>query len=330
MIDTDTETERLRARSLRRDSRELLIARLGGSGQEPDLTEPVNCRGLGRIRHFGHPTAHGWPRNPLPQEPARAHLLGLGDGEMRAQVFQNSACNWRCWYCYVPFNLLGAHESLSEWITADELVDLWLQEPEHPPVLDISGGQPDLIPEWVLWTLQALTDRNMQRHTYVWSDDNLSSDMMFRQLTDSELSFIADYPNYGRAICFKGIDPESFKLNTDASPELFARQFDLAGRLIDLGIDVYAYVTFPTLASPSRLNELVSGFTDRLQAVHELLPLRTIPLEVGIFGPVGPRMKASHHEALERQHAVVNLWQTELRSRFGDQTEIPICDVQLR
>ena len=69
-----------------------------GQHKETDLTAPVNCGGLGRIRHFRRVTSPGWPENSLPIDPA-AHALGLGDRlEMiEALVFQNAACNWRCW-----------------------------------------------------------------------------------------------------------------------------------------------------------------------------------------------------------------------------------------
>ena len=108
VIDTATYSQRLRDKTWHPQTRELLVARLKDSDQEADLSKPPNCGGLGRLRHFSRQTSPGWPDNPLPIEPAE-HFLGrvLGDAAV-AQVFQNLACNWRCWYCYVPFNLLGA------------------------------------------------------------------------------------------------------------------------------------------------------------------------------------------------------------------------------
>ena len=35
---------------------------------------------------------------------------------IEAQAFQNAACNWRCWYCYVPFELLAAKEEHADWL----------------------------------------------------------------------------------------------------------------------------------------------------------------------------------------------------------------------
>jgi hypothetical protein len=158
-INTDAYSAQLRAKAVDVARRALLISDLRGTAQEDDLSEPVNCGGYGRIRHFSSATSAGWPRNPLPIVPVAVSLGIPTEEEKRAQVFQNAICNWRCWYCYVPFSLLSGNEKRARWLTAAELVDFYLGEPGRPHILDLSGGQPDLVPEWVPWTLQALADR---------------------------------------------------------------------------------------------------------------------------------------------------------------------------
>ena len=107
MRDPDDFAATLRERGVDITERRVLMSILAGSEQEPDLSEPVVCDGLGRIRHFRRMTSQGWPDNPLPLEPA-ARWLGHASGlSTRALVYQNAVCNWRCWYCFVPFNLLG-------------------------------------------------------------------------------------------------------------------------------------------------------------------------------------------------------------------------------
>ena len=100
----------------------------------------------------------GWPHNPLPIDPACRALRLSNDDALQAQVFQNAACNWRCWYCYVPFRLLDAVEAAGAWLSADDLVDLYLRESEatRPGMIDLTGGQPELVPEWVPWMMEAL------------------------------------------------------------------------------------------------------------------------------------------------------------------------------
>ena len=143
-IDTTSFAIAMRDRIIRPASREVLMSRLTGSDQERDLTVPTNCGGLGRVRHFVRATPPGWLPNPLPIDPA-CKALGLSRRDrMKAQVFQIAACAWRCWYCYVPFNLLSGDASRGEWVTPDDLVARYTQERDRPGIIDLSGGSPDL------------------------------------------------------------------------------------------------------------------------------------------------------------------------------------------
>jgi hypothetical protein len=215
-IQTEDMANRMRTRIIRPATREILITRLEGSTQEGDLTSPVNCGGLGRIRHFRRATAPGWPDNFLPIDPA-AVALGTSRADLvEAEVFQNAACAWRCWYCYVPFNLLGGDERRAEWTTPDELVRRYAALDARPRILDLSGGSPDLTPEWIPWTIEALDGAGIADATYLWSDDNLSADLVFTALDDRQRRLMAE-ANYGRVCCFKGFDAESFAFNTGAA-----------------------------------------------------------------------------------------------------------------
>jgi hypothetical protein len=115
-IDTERFAAQLRARAIDIDGGRVLISRLAGSGQEVDHTLPAH---YGRVRHFRLATAEGWPANPLPIAPA-CRALGITPfpDMMTALVFQNAACAWRCWYCFVPEELLNADQNRSAWFTA--------------------------------------------------------------------------------------------------------------------------------------------------------------------------------------------------------------------
>ena len=166
MRDPDNFASELRERGVDTDQRRVLVSVLAGSEQEPDLSESAICDGLGRIRHFNRATSAGWPKNLLPIAPA-ARWLGHASlpATMRALVYQNAVCNWRCWYCFVPFNLLAGHASRSRWVTAEQLVDLYqaLPDEDRPEVIDLSGGQPDLVPEWTLWMIGALAGAGLTK-----------------------------------------------------------------------------------------------------------------------------------------------------------------------
>ncbi len=314
-IDTDAWSSRYRTKAIDLEGKRLLITNFSGTEQEQDLTVPPNCSGFGRIRHFRRATSQGWPTNPLPLDPACAALQLEELDVMRAQAFQNAACNWRCWYCFVPFDLLSANPQHSAWLTAEDLVNLYLDQPDPPKVIDLTGGEASLVPEWLPWMMHALRLRNLEQKVYLWSDDNLSNDYLWRYLSDEDLSLVSRYKNYGRVCCFKGFDDTSFAFNTCAASALFDRQFQLFERLLRLGLDLYAYVTLTTPIKTG-IEEGVKRFFDRLQSLNEKLPLRTIPLEIQIYTTVTKRLEQIHDEAVRNQKVAIEAWRKELENRY--------------
>lgn len=119
-INTEYYSIRLREKVINPSEQKVLIACLSGSGQEKDLSAPVNCGGYGRIRHFRINKHDDWSLDPLPNLPA-AKALGHPSGTViRAQVFQLAACVWRCWYCFVDYDRLSANQRVSKYFSADE------------------------------------------------------------------------------------------------------------------------------------------------------------------------------------------------------------------
>lgn len=315
-IDTQRMSESLRAKAIDLTAGKLRVTNFRGTAQEKDLTEPANCEGFGRIRHFRRRGTDGWPENPLPIDPAASKLGLPREDIILAQVFQNAACNWRCWYCYVPFDLLSANAAHSGWLGAGELLDLYMREAVRPKIIDLTGGQPDLTPEWIPWMMRELTARDLQKSVYLWSDDNLSNDYFWRFLTADDIRLIRSYPNYGKVCCFKGFNAESFSFNTKAEPELFGNQFDLFRRYLELGLDLYAYATFTSPEDDGIEGDMVQ-FVDRLQGLHPHLPLRVIPLEVRAFSPVQGRIQKEHQRAMEIQWQAIQCWKHELSRRYS-------------
>ena len=174
-IDTEKFSSVLRAKGIDTASKRVLMTRFAGSEQSHDLILPPNCGGFGRIHHFRRSQGDDWVSNPLPIDPA-LHALDLPEADaIQVQVFQNAICSWRCWYCFVDYKLLSANPANSELKTVDELIDLYLLEPSRPRIIDLSGGQPDLVPEWGLWFADALKSRGLDKDIYLWTDDNLTS-----------------------------------------------------------------------------------------------------------------------------------------------------------
>jgi uncharacterized Fe-S cluster-containing radical SAM superfamily protein len=326
-IRTEVYSAHLRERAIILDERKILISRLQDTEQENDLCSPVNCDGYGRIRHFAFQKHSDWSINPLPILPASKALDLLPSTTLRAQVFQNAACNWRCWYCFVDFSLLAANPRFSRFFTAEELIERYLQEVDHPLIVDLSGGQPDLVPEWLVWTMEALERRGLAGKIFLWSDDNLSSRYFWTYLSREQRTYAARFPNYARVGCFKGYDEASFAFNTKASADLFAQQFEVYRTLLQEGFDMYAYVTFTALPHIN-VSQAMERFVDKLQRIHHNLPLRTVPLKIEVFTPTRNRVKGDQEAALNFQHEVHNAWLEEINKRFvPEERQRPICDV---
>lgn len=335
-LDTEDLSIRFRAKAIDLKNKSVSITNFYNSEQEKDIKEKPNCDGFGRVRHFKMDRGSDWPPNPLPILPAARALNVNPENELRAQVFQNSVCNWRCWYCFVDFKLLSGNANHSAFKSSTELLDLYLKEPDRPLMIDLTGGQPDLTPEWIPWMMEALMEYGLYEKVYLWSDDNLSNDYFWKCLDSNQIDLVQSYKMYGRVCCFKGIEETSFSLNTLADPSLFEQQFFLVERLMNLDIDLYFYIT---LTAPKHTNfELaVPRFIDRIQRIHENLPLRIVPLEVFQFSPVTSRISGNESRQTEvddlisGQYDAMRIWKSELKRRFSpSQLSLPITDVSIR
>lgn len=318
-IDTEKLSKSLRDRGVKTLEKKVLVTNFAGSQQEKDLSQPPNCQGFGRIHHFRRQQPDPWPENPLPIDPATKFLGISSRNELEVQVFQTAFCSWRCWYCFVDFALLSADKRFSEFKSADELLDLFFQETVRPQVIDLSGGQPDLVPEWGFWFWEALRSRGLEDKFYLWTDDNLSNDYLWRFLNADQIKKLSMAPNYGRVGCFKGFDEHSFAFNTKADPHLFEGQFRLMKRLVDAGFDVYGYATF-TSQSDQGLLQNMHSFVDRLQElIHPIFPLRTVPLRITTFTPTAARTGADESRSLLVQEEAIKAWKEVLQSRFSEE-----------
>jgi uncharacterized Fe-S cluster-containing radical SAM superfamily protein len=211
---------------------------------------------------------------------------------------------------------LSANVKHSAWLGPAELIDRYLEQESPPPMIDLTGGEPSLVPEWVPWMIEEVRRRGLDGKVYLWSDDNLSNDFFWDVLSDDERKLVASYPFYGRVGCFKGFNRDSFAFNTEAAPEEYDEQFRRMERLVNFGLDIYAYVTLTT-PSTAGIDEDMSAFVDRLQQIHPNLPLRTIPLEVRTFTPTKTRLADERRKnALQYQSIAIGAWQAELRRRY--------------
>jgi uncharacterized Fe-S cluster-containing radical SAM superfamily protein len=317
LIKTRPMSEHLRGKVIDAEVGEVMISRLANSGQSADLTVPANIDGFGRLRHFNQIVGGGWPNNPLPIRPAARWLNMPEPLEMEAQVFQLAGCAWRCWYCFVPFNMLSADARRSGWFTADALVASFLGQKTRPLILDLTGGSPDLVPEWIGWTMDALDRRSVGKSVYLWSDDNLSNDFLLQTENATLLERMEQYGRgYGKVCCLKGFDPISFSFTTGAEQAGFNEQLRILSGYARTKLDIYLYVTL-TAVRRAEDASLIRDFVRRLADIRSDLPHRTVPLRIMEYGPMRSRLDAERRAALEYQKTLVQLWSTAVNEELG-------------
>lgn len=317
LIQTSSMSAHLREKVIRTPKAEIMVSRLAESGQSADLTVPANIDGYGRIRHFNQIVGGDWPNNPLPIRPASKWLGVPEPMQMEAQVYQLAACAWRCWYCFVPFNLLSADPRRSGWFSADELVDAFLAQEERPPILDLTGGSPDLAPEWIGWTMDALEKRNAGNSTYLWSDDNLSNDFLLRGENAYLLERLENYgKGYGKVCCLKGFDPASFSFTTGAEGSGFEEQLRILAGYARTKLDIFLYITL-TSTKREENNFLIRSLVRRLANIRPDLPHRTVPLRIMEYGPMKARLDEERKRAVEYQTTLVKMWLSAVDEEIG-------------
>lgn len=327
-LDSKRLAEHLRVKSIDHHAKEIRMTKLPRSDQAMDLSLPPNCNGFGRVHHFRLKPDSDWPTDPLPMFPV-CKYLGLPVTDiLLAQVFQLAACNFRCWYCFVDFRLLSANPKHSEMITPKKLLQIMIEEKVNSQVIDLSGGQPELVPEYVLWFLEARKELGLEQSQFVWTDDNLSTDYTWRYLSEAEIAFMAKTPGFARVGCLKGFDAESFIFNTRADGALFDQQIKLLGRFVDAGFDQYGYITITAM----NINDLpgkMARLLDKIQNhVHPNFPLRIVPLRIFSFNANANRYS---QRAEANQFRALEAWLTEMQRRFSA-TELltPITEVDIR
>lgn len=321
--------DRLRERAIRPLTKEVMLAKIPPEEVQGSKYAHINCDGYGLVRRSV--TARpDWPKIDIVPELAAAKL-GVTESEtMSTQIFRDGICNFRCWYCFVDYKYMAANPRYGQFMTADNMVEMYATEQDRPKVLCLSGGQPDLLPEWTKWTMEALEARGMDKNTYLWQDDNLSSDSLWRHMSRPDIDYMRQYRNYGRAACLKGISPQSFYENTGSAPQNFETQLRTLKGIVDEGFDVYPYLVMLTSDLQAAHTD-VRSLVDRLQQIHHYLPLKVFPSKVVEFPQTTRRMQPQQHNMLTNQSDVLDIWSEELAQRYsGPELSYPKSQISLK
>lgn len=312
-IDLDKLTPRLRGKIIDSRRKRILISRIGDSKQAKDAST-INCEGFGRIRTLDTKGRDGWGK-PCVRYRVGYNKLGISPSQAETcQIFQNAACNFRCWFCFVDDILLTGSERNARWFIAGQLVDRYLDLKNRPNILVLSGGQPDLTPEWAPWTLEELDQRSHGGKVFVWMDDNLSGFLSWELLSHSDWERMRR-PTFAKLCGLKGIDAQRFSENTSVHPRFYERQFEILSRFINERIEIYIELVL-TSADDTDITLSMRKFVDRLSQVHPNLPLRVNPTQIRLYTPTRTRLNPNRLKALQNQYKFNQAWLEELQKRF--------------
>lgn len=266
-------------------------------------------------------------------------IAGKMGGEWRNYnqqvIVQIGICNFRCWYCYVDYELLSGRKVL--YLTADAIVSQFLEQRQHAKsegkewnVLRISGGEPFLAPDLILDCLRIIKQLHLDRDICIKTETNLSPLIKVNDqpLAEEWADFqeLAQYRNLIVHPTLHGISQESLRLNANADPELLDVLFEALKTLIDHRIDIY-----PSFGSNTVPVGDVRYFWGRLKALNKNLPLR---IAVRPF-------RFDYESIVERAHGnrkiqifdhveLVKTWDDLLRDEYGvGYAEVPRHAVSL-
>ena len=302
-------------RNMAFNGHDFLITEVGTSEQDK-LRLGVNCDGFGRIRVFKQNKDTDWISNPLPFSPYAFVMGKTKVEELPIQVFQLAKCNLNCWWCFLPDEYKKCKSNHSRWFSVDELLELYMRDArDKTSVIDLSGGNPELVPEFVLSFMMGLEKLKLS-DVYLWSDDVLTTDYLFTKLSQQQIDYMSNYSKYGKVACFKGIDDESFLFNTCSNVSLFREQLIMAKKYIDIGFDIYFYVVL-TVPDITNISSKISYFFDCLQRISHYLPLRVIPIKIKEFSTNSHRISTSRKKSITNQFKVLNVWNEELSKRYS-------------
>lgn len=277
----------------------------------------VNCGDFGRIRYFQYKKFEDWNVDPIPFAPASKKIsIDLKIEKLPVQMFEIAKCNLNCWWCYLPKEIQINKEKYTKWLSAGELLNLFEAEKNDCKIIYLSGGNPELVPEYIYEFMKELEKRQMDKEFFLWSDDVLTTDFTEKYLSKEKLNYLINYSNYAKVCCLKGFDSESFAYNSNMRKELFNVQLTKLEKYVRMGLDIYGYIILVT-PNVERAEEKIKTLMDKLQKISKYLPLRIIPIKIEIFSAVVSRMTEERELSLLNQYKVLKLWNKELKRRFS-------------
>jgi len=234
-------------------------------------------------------------------------------------------CPFNCWHCYNDKKLHAAKDG-SDYYAAQEIVTKFLEQRNFDKasglesnVLRITGGEPLLVPELILETLNILKESGLDKEVFVWTETNL-----FPLAADDKLSFssqnildeLAKFDNLAIHPCFHGID--SINIEEIIGKHKISLPDFIKGikSLIDHKLDIY-----PTIGSNVCNPVSLQDFFKQLYEIHKNLPMRFALIEYDLhrYSPIQDRVGADQPTIakLYSKYQTLRIWNQLLQYYYG-------------
>jgi uncharacterized Fe-S cluster-containing radical SAM superfamily protein len=300
-----------------KSSESIFVIEFSSTAQSSDSYHRSSVHPCIRIREFSSFAMHAQPASYHGRSPRYNCLLKKNslstESPWKTATIQLLGCAWRCWYCYVdPVNLKHTSPHARKIRIADLCIEACSVS---EGILDLSGGQPDLVPEWPLYFNKQIMAIQGASRLHIRSEDNLCNDFLWRFLSAKEVGELARSPLYTRIGCFKGFDSESFG-DVVGNGFKFDDQLTCAARLIRDGFDPFYYATFSP-SSAERLEARIRIFFEQLLGISDSLPLRVIPLLLRRTENWKPRRGVTFERKAEYNDMANQVWFALIQENFG-------------
>ena len=274
----------------------------------------VNLDDFGRVRTFYRKKFDDWNSDPIPIDIIEKKFNYKKLDKIDIQMLEVAKCNLHCWWCYLPDKIRRINNEYMRWFSPEELVDLFIRDNKECKSIYLSGGNPELVPDFIYSFMKELDKRDLAKDILLWSDDVLTTDYQF-QMEKDKLDYMLKYNNYIKLCCLKGFDEESFAFNTLLDKNIFNEQLERLKKHIELGFDVYCYIIL-TCKSLDNIEQKINDLIKKLQDISYYLPLRVIPIKIEEFDAVTARLNEDRKQSMNNQYEVLKIWNKVINSIY--------------
>lgn len=257
----------------------VLFANLLDTQEAADSCHQINHGGFGRIRIFKNFSFHIETDILERRKFFRLSSEGEWCDQFQTQVFQIGVCPFRCRYCFVDRENLDGTNPNSSFFKPTDILQMFLESWPNICNLDLSGGSPDLCPEFLFELLTEIERINLKGKVTIWVESNLDI-RYYSKFPLDKINYISTFPNFHLLCSLKGWNTSSVAYNTRNTAS-FDKQLDGLGFFIQHNFPLSVYLVFIG-QKIADYNEVVTLFQQLYHISHEL-PEYCVPLYIKKF-----------------------------------------------